>query len=203
MKEPTIERKTNKGADILFITRSGDTPLGKIDLTNYILFDRKEDKDKTKEIYIKQPYLSKKFTVSYIEDKDNEFFQYGKELWSTADKSKGQFTVTLYEKNNSIVAFSVQDGYLFHLKNGCERVRRKIPTGQGYDLCDGCKQINHSEPSALRKAKKYKKYAQLKKANAYLYGHWWSCDYCSTEMEKAGIKHLFLSKEWTKAFLDF
>ena len=195
-----VKTKTNKHATIYYVTRAKNkTPL-ELDLTDCILLERAIGPEEVQEIYVKQPYLSKKFTVSY--EDDNEFFDYGKDIYRYADHSLGQITTTLYEKEKLILTYASNGGPLFHKEHGCERKRLHIPTGQGYDLCMGCNPVNHSEISAIKRAKLYGKYEELRGATAYLYGHWWSCKDCSDGMEEAGIKHLNLSRSWTKEFLE-
>lgn len=197
-----MKTKTIKHATIYYLTRLQNeaTKPVEVDLTDCILFERTTKNNQIHEIYIKHPYLSKKFTTTY--DDDMKFFDYGKDVYAYADNTLGQITTTLYEKNDTIITYASNGGPLFHREHGCERVRLHIPTGQGYDLCMGCNPINHSELRAIERAKTYGKAKELHGANAYLYGHWWSCIDCSNGLEKAGIKHLHLSKSWTRAFLE-
>lgn len=76
-----------------------------------------------------------------------------------------------------------------HIK-GCVRVKLNMPTGQGYELCEGCQPKNHSEASAIRDAKQNG--YDTKRAELYLWGHWWCCEPCWKAMIDAGIKQVHL-----------
>lgn len=196
-----INIKKIKGAEVIYITCPTKSKKYKtlVDLTNYVLLDTQRNGNRITRIYIRHPFLSRYFNVEYIED--NLYFDYGKDLIAFSDQSIGQITATLYEKDGEVIAYS-GNGAVYHKKNGCERVRLNVPTGQRYDLCDGCNPKNHSEAVAIKRAKTYNKLKWLKNANAYLYGHWWSCKDCSVVLEKTGIKNLYMSKDWTKKFLE-
>lgn len=82
------------------------------------------------------------------------------------------------------------NGSDYHKEHGCERVRQGIPTGQGYELCEGCHPNNHSERRAIEDAKKSGE--DTMGANLYLWGHWWACKPCWDAMEDAGIGEVYL-----------
>lgn len=196
-----IQAKQNKGAEILYISRSSkETIPSTVDLTNCVLFERKEKGNIISEIYIRHPYLSKKYSVNYDE---NEFLDTTKDIWENAAYDRIHPTATIIVSNNEIIgkAGNGLDG-IMHTVNDCERKKLNMPTGQGYHLCDGTHLTkNHSESKAVRKIKETDNDNLLDGSTAYMYGHWWSCKDCSDAMEKAGVKKLFLSKEWTKKFL--
>lgn len=62
--------------------------------------------------------------------------------------------------------------------------------GQDYESCPGCHPDNHSERTALRQAQKNG--ADLRNAELYMYGHWWSCEPCMTAVRNAGITTLYV-----------
>lgn len=82
------------------------------------------------------------------------------------------------------------NGSSYHENKECERVKQGIPTGQGYELCEGCHPKNHSEPRAIKAAQE--KGVSLEAADLYLWGHWWCCQWCWEAIEGAGIKNVFL-----------
>ena len=83
-------------------------------------------------------------------------------------------------------------GNMHHKKFGCERVRLNIATGQQYELCAGCSYKDHSEAKLVRLAKRKK--ISLKGASLYLWGHWWCCESCWSDMIGAGISRVYLLK---------
>lgn len=82
------------------------------------------------------------------------------------------------------------NGSDYHEKYGCERVRRGIATGQGYDLCEGCHPKNHSEQKAIASA--LTEGLDLQGAELYLWGHWWCCESCWGVMLANGISTVYL-----------
>jgi deoxycytidylate deaminase len=64
-----------------------------------------------------------------------------------------------------------------------------MPTGQGYELCEGCDPKFHSEPSAIRDAQAKGK--DTNGADLYMWGHWWCCEYCWNSIISAGIKNVY------------
>jgi deoxycytidylate deaminase len=88
------------------------------------------------------------------------------------------------------------NGSRYHEEHGCERVKRGIPTGQGYELCEGCHPKNHSERRAIADA--HQKGHDTNGADLYLWGHWWACEPCWSAILDAGIKtvHLLEGSEY-------
>lgn len=79
------------------------------------------------------------------------------------------------------------NGSDYHKSHGCERVRQHVPTGEGYELCEGCSPENHAEVRAIKSVKESAQGADL-----YLWGHWWCCKTCWNKMIEAGIKNVYL-----------
>lgn len=92
------------------------------------------------------------------------------------------------------------NGSDYHQKYGCERVKNNIPTGQGYELCEGCHPKNHSEPKAIKNAQENHPEADLTHADLYLWGHWWACEPCWNAITEAGIKDVYLTANSHKSF---
>lgn len=82
------------------------------------------------------------------------------------------------------------NGSDYHETHGCERVRQGIPTGQGYELCEGCSPKNHSEPRAIADARAHGQ--ATAGGEIYLWGHWWCCEPCWNAMLTAGITTVHL-----------
>lgn len=82
------------------------------------------------------------------------------------------------------------NGSSYHAEHGCERVRRGVPTGHGYELCEGCSPVNHCEPRAIADA--IARGGATVGADLYLWGHWWCCEPCWRAIIEAGIDHVYL-----------
>ena len=82
------------------------------------------------------------------------------------------------------------NGSDYHELHGCERVKQGIPTGQGYELCEGCHPKNHSEPTAIANAEAHGEDTEA--ADLYLWGHWWFCEPCWNAIIAAGIREVYL-----------
>lgn len=134
---------------------------------------------------IAYPYMPKDGKISYV-PANNKYMQAAKEFAREHSLDKVMPTGTVLVKDGQIIGRG-SNGSDYHEKFGCERVRLGIPTGQGYELCEGCSPKNHSEPRAIASAK-----TDTKGAEAYLWGHWWACESCWNALLAAGINHLYL-----------
>ncbi len=134
------------------------------------------------------PYIPEGRTIKYV-PLDNEFMReamrYAKEY--SLDKNKPNGTVLV---KDGVIIGKGANGSDYHLHHECERARLKIPTGQGYELCEGCHPKNHGEPKAIKDAEDHG--FDTKGADAYLWGHWWCCQSCWDKMVEAGIKDVYL-----------
>lgn len=90
------------------------------------------------------------------------------------------------------------NGSDYHKTRACERVRQGIPTGQRYDLCEGCHPKNHSELRAVADA--LAKGHKLAGASLYMWGHWWACESCWNAIIAAGIADVYLVEGSEKLF---
>ncbi len=131
---------------------------------------------------------------------DSEFLDLARKVCESESLDKGHPTATVLVKNDMIIGHGA-NGSDYHEKYGCERKRLGVPTGTGYELCEGCHPKNHSEAKAIGNVVESGRGSELQGATAYLYGHWWCCPSCYEKMEQAGIEKVVLSKEWTKQFL--
>ncbi len=68
------------------------------------------------------------------------------------------------------------NGSDYHKTHPCQRTILNIPTGQGYELCEGCHPKNHSESRAIKSA--LSRNLNLSGYSLYLWGHWWCCKNC-------------------------
>lgn len=137
---------------------------------------------------ISYPYMPEGWIISYVPG-DNEFMQAAKAVAQEQSLDSTMPTGTVLVKDGEIIGRGA-NGSNYHETNGCERVRQNIPTGQGYELCEGCSPKNHSEPRAIADAEANGN--DTEGADAYLWGHWWCCEPCWTSMIKAGIKQVVL-----------
>ena len=80
--------------------------------------------------------------------------------------------VAIIEKNGDVLSFAR------NLEHDCKRIG--YPTGQCYELCEGCQPHNHAEQLALR-AERYPG------ATLHLFGHTYACEPCKTACADAGV----------------
>ncbi|HEY4516564.1 MAG TPA: deaminase [Candidatus Paceibacterota bacterium] len=145
---------------------------------------------------IDYPYLPEGREIKYVPADDPFITEArGYALQNALDDT--QKTGSVIVINGKIIGRGA-NGSEYHTKHGCERVRRGIPTGQQYELCEGCHPKNHSEPRAIADAKKNGH--DPKGADLYLWGHWWACEPCWRAMIEAGIKNVYLLEGSEKLF---
>ena len=137
---------------------------------------------------IKYPYLPEGRSILYVSG-DNEYMamarEYAKKYKSNLTQPGGAVVV----KSDEVLGIGSIGNNEAHIA-GCIRVKMNMPTGQGYELCEGCSPMFHSEPSAIRDANKNGK--DTNGADLYLWGHWWCCQDCWNSMIEAGIKNVYL-----------
>lgn len=134
------------------------------------------------------PYLPEECQILYVPG-DNGYMQAAKEIAHEQSLDKNMPTGSVVVVGNEIVGRGA-NGSDYHETHGCERVRLGIPTGQQYELCEGCSPVNHSEPRAIEDA--LKNTDSLEGADLYLWGHWWCCSPCWTAMLKNEIKTVYV-----------
>lgn len=137
---------------------------------------------------IKYPFLPEGRTIGYV-SVDNEFMAAAKAFAAAESKDKVMPGAAVLVKGGTIIARGA-NGSDYHELHGCERIRQGIPTGQGYELCEGCHPKNHSEPSAIADARA--RGTDTHGADLYLWGHWWFCESCWAAMIAAGIRNVYL-----------
>ena len=137
---------------------------------------------------VNYPYMPAKGAIRYAPEND-KFIQAAKEQARLHSLDKNMPTGAVIVQDGKIIGRGA-NGSNYHEKFGCERVRLGVPTGQQYELCEGCSPKNHSEPKAMADARKKKQ--KTDGAKMYLWGHWWACEPCWKSMLDGSISELVL-----------
>jgi len=145
---------------------------------------------------VSYPYMPEDGIIEYV-PKDNQFIREAKEYARTNSLDKTMPNASVIVKDGEVIGRGA-NGSTYHETHVCERVRLGIPTGQGYELCEGCHPKNHSEPKAIKNAQEQGN--DTHGADIYLWGHWWCCEPCWNSMKQAGIKKVFLLEDSEKLF---
>lgn len=145
---------------------------------------------------IKYPYLPEGRTIKYV-PADNQFMQAAREFALEHSLDEAVKTGSVIVKDGTIIGHGA-NGSDYHKDHICERVRLKMPTGQGYDLCEGCHPKNHSEPRAIANA--ISQGYDTRGADLYLWGHWWACEPCWNAIITGGIADVYLLENSEKLF---
>lgn len=140
---------------------------------------------------INYPYIPSGKTIQYIA-RDNQYMQAAKDYAKAHSLDDAVPTGAVVVKEGKIIGRAA-NGSDYHKTHECERIKRGIPTGQGYELCEGCHPKNHSEVGAVQQAKEAG--YDTKGADVYLWGHWWCCEPCWNAMTAGGINHVYLMKD--------
>jgi deoxycytidylate deaminase len=137
---------------------------------------------------IEYPYMPEGKTVLYVPE-DNPYIQMAKKYAREHSLDSTVPTGSVLVMNGAVIGLGA-NGSDYHKTHECERVKRGIPTGQNYELCEGCHPKNHSEPRAIENAKQAGH--DTAGADLYLWGHYWCCEPCWKAMVAAGIKNVYL-----------
>lgn len=86
--------------------------------------------------------------------------------------SKQRLVVAVLVKDGAVIACETNEH-----KEPCKRIG--YPTGEGYELCDGCNYPNHAEFKALQGV-------DAKGATLHLFGHYYACIPCTKAIEESG-----------------
>ena len=140
---------------------------------------------------IKYPYLPDSREIKYV-SASNDYIQEAKNFAFHNSLDKAFHTGSVVVKDGKIVGRGA-NGSTYHETHECERVKQKMPTGQGYELCEGCHPKNHSEPKAIKNAQDAG--YDTHDADLYLWGHWWCCEPCWNAIIKGGIKNVYLMED--------
>lgn len=145
---------------------------------------------------IQYPYLPSGRIIKYV-DAHNPFMMEARENARKHSLDDTVKTGSVVVKDGEIIGWG-SNGSSYHTEHGCERVKRGIPTGHGYELCEGCDPKNHSEPRAIADA--LKNGHETIGADLYLWGHWWACQPCWNAIIEAGIENVYLLEDSEKLF---
>lgn len=137
---------------------------------------------------IEYPYIPEGKTILYV-PKNNKFIEAAREFAFKHSLDRDFSTGSVVVLGEEILGYGA-NGSDYHEKNGCERKRQNIPTGEGYELCEGCSSKNHSEARAIIDAQK--KGNETIGADLYLWGHHWCCKPCWDSMIAHGIRNVYL-----------
>lgn len=85
-------------------------------------------------------------------------------------------TVAVLVKDGLVVSYATNEH-----KEPCKR--EGYPTGEGYELCEGCNYPNHAEFKAAQ--------GHLE-GIMYLIGHYYACEPCKAELKIRGIELVIL-----------
>lgn len=142
------------------------------------------------------PYIPIGRAILYV-SAENPFMHRAREYALGHSLDDAVKTGSIIVKNGVIIGQGA-NGSEYHKSNGCERARRGIPTGEGYELCGGCHPKNHSEPRAIADA--LSRGFATTGADLYLWGHWWACEPCWRSMEEAAIGNVYLLENSERLF---
>ena len=105
---------------------------------------------------IKYPYIPEGKSILYVPE-SNKYIQVAKAFAKENSLDKVMPNSSVIVKDGEIIGIGA-NGSNYHDVHGCERIRQNIPTGQGYELCEGCHPKNHGEPKAIKNAIENHKY---------------------------------------------
>lgn len=142
--------------------------------------------------HIDYPYMPPEGRIEYV-PADDRYMQEAMEYARANSLDETMPNASLVVLNDEVVGRGA-NGSDYHKTHECERVRLGIPTGQGYELCEGCHPKNHSEPKAVADARQ-NGHQDLTDAKVYLWGHWWCCEPCWKTMIDAGIRTVVLLQD--------
>jgi dCMP deaminase len=137
------------------------------------------------------PYIPENKEILYVK-KDNFFMNEAREFAKNNSLDKTMPTGAVLVKDKKIFSFGA-NGSSYHKEHGCFRVKNNIPTGEGYELCEGCHPKNHAEAKVIYEAQKNN--IDTKDSDLYLWGHFWCCKTCWDKMIDAGIKDIYLMED--------
>lgn len=140
---------------------------------------------------IAYPYMPAEGRILYVEEND-AFIQAAKDFAKIHSLDKAMPNASVLVKDGKIIGQGA-NGSSYHEANECERIRLNIPTGQGYERCEGCHPKNHSEPKAIQNA--IENGHDPAGGEIYLWGHWWCCQPCWDRMLQVGISIVRLLKD--------
>ncbi len=142
------------------------------------------------------PYMPNGRTILYV-TAENPFIQEARTYALAHSLDDAVKTGSVVVKDGVIIGRGA-NGSDYHKTHVCERMKRNMPTGTGYELCEGCHPKNHSEPRAIADARTHGH--DTKGADLYLWGHWWCCEPCWNAMIAGGIENIYLMEGSERLF---
>jgi deoxycytidylate deaminase len=137
------------------------------------------------------PFVPEGRTVLYA-PLSNPYMTEAKEFARGNSLDKEMPNTSIIVKDGVVIGRGA-NGSSYHDTHECERVKNKVPTGQGYELCEGCHPKNHGEGKAIQNAKDLGN--DMNGADLYMWGHWWCCEPCWQNMISVGIKDVYVLEE--------
>jgi dCMP deaminase len=134
------------------------------------------------------PYLPEGREILYV-GADNEFMSAAKEAAEELSSDHAHQTGVVIVRHGVVVGRGANVS-TYHEDHGCRRKELNIPTGENYELCEGCDPKNHAEQVALSQMQ-----GGCENADIYLWGHWWCCESCWSKMIEAGIQNVYLVED--------
>lgn len=116
--------------------------------------------------------------------------QIAKEVAEQLSLDEAHKTGAVIVKNEKVLGFGWNGSAIHEIKGYCERKKRNMPSGQGYELCAGCHGHFHAERRAIRMAMNNNE--NLENSEMYLWGHWWCCETCEKHITHYGISKVYL-----------
>jgi deoxycytidylate deaminase len=137
---------------------------------------------------IRYPYLPDDRIIRYV-GADHPLMVLAKEFARQHSSDKSMPNTSVLVRDGRVIGIGA-NGSNYHDQHGCRRVELKCPSGQGYELCEGCHPKNHGEARAVRDAQS--RGNETAGVDLYLWGHWWCCQDCWEAMIAAGIRQVYL-----------
>ncbi len=149
---------------------------------------QKEEQNEMLVMAVPYPYLPAGRTIVYAAA-SNPFMQAAREMALSHSLDDALKTGAVLVSDGVIFGRGA-NGSDYHKTHICERVRLNMPTGTGYEHCEGCHPKNHAEPRAIADAVAHGH--DPRGSTLYLWGHWWCCKDCWSAMIDAGIENVVL-----------
>lgn len=140
---------------------------------------------------ITYPYMPRNRFFVYV-DIDDPFINSAKKFARENSLDDTMPNASVLVRDGRIIKMTA-NGSDYHKKNPCQRIALNIPTGQGYELCEGCHPKNHSEGKLIRQV--LSENEDVIGSDLYLWGHWWCCEPCWDEIERAKISKVHLLRD--------
>ena len=140
------------------------------------------------EKHINYPYLPEGQQYNYV-PASNPYMTEAK-AYALEHSLDRDFPTASVVVQDGVVIGQAANGSDYHTTKPCERKLRGSPSGQEYELCEGCHPKNHSEVKAVAQARANG--LATEGADLYLWGHWWCCQPCWDAMLAGGIKNVYL-----------